>query len=132
VLQPQRNPSYGYNMAGSGRYPATGASLGLDGGYHPGTPTYLPESQVKAPGEMIAIADCKPLSGGADHDLDDLFPINLLAELAPRHLKGENAVFCDGHVEFTKQTAWLQRTERARRRWNNDNEPHPETWQNNN
>ena len=28
---PQRNPCYGYNMAGTGRYPASGASLGLDG-----------------------------------------------------------------------------------------------------
>jgi prepilin-type processing-associated H-X9-DG protein len=80
---------------------------------------------------MIAVADCKPKPGGGDNDLDDLFSINLLAELDPRHDQGENMVFCDGHVEFGKQTVWLQKTERARQRWNNDHEPHQETWSNN-
>ena len=36
VRLPQRNSCYGYNMAGSGRYPASGASLGLDGGFDQG------------------------------------------------------------------------------------------------
>ena len=130
---PQRNPCYGYNMAGTGRYPATGASLGLDRlrsrqirWWH------LPaESQVKVPSDMIALADCKPISGGEDNDLDDLFPINLLSELAPRHNQGENSVFCDGHVEYAKHTAWLKKSDRARQRWNNDHQSHPETWANN-
>jgi len=56
----------------------------------------------------------------------------LQAELAPRHNNGVNVVFCDAHVEYDKRTAWLQKTERARQRWNNDHRPHPETWQNNN
>jgi len=129
--QPRRNSSYGYNMAGSGRYPATGVSLGLDGGYNMSTRGYLPESQVRMPSDMIAVADCKPKLGGGDSDLDDLFPINLLAELAARHNNGENVVFCDGHVEYAKHLVWLEKSERARKRWNNDNAPHPETWQNN-
>jgi hypothetical protein len=37
-------------------------------------------------------------------------------------------VFCDGHLENARQTNWMAATETARRRWNNDNEPHPETW----
>jgi prepilin-type N-terminal cleavage/methylation domain-containing protein/prepilin-type processing-associated H-X9-DG protein len=132
--QPQRNPCYGYNMAGSGRYPATGASLGLDGGFNQarsGNGAYLREVQVSVPSDMIAVVDCKPQTGGSDSDLDDLFPINVLLELAPRHSQGENAVFCDGHVEYGKQVVWLRKTDAARQRWNNDHQSHPETWGNN-
>jgi hypothetical protein len=31
-------------------------------------------------------------------------------------------------VEQGKKQAWIQPTEAARKRWNNDNQPHPETW----
>ncbi len=132
--QPLRNPCYGYNMAGSGRYPASGDSLGLDGGASQGMSgggRYLAEGQVKLASEMIAVADCKPKTGGEDNDLDDLFPINLLAELAPRHNNGENVVFCDDHVEYAKHGVWLRKTDSARQRWNNDHQSHPETWGNN-
>ncbi len=133
---PQRNPCYGYNMAGTGRYPASAASLGLDGGFNRGMSTtsigrYLTENQVRAPSDMIAAGDCNPKKGGGDNDLDDLFPINLLAELAPRHNHGENMVFCDVHVEYAKQIVWLRKSEVARQRWNNDHQPHSETWMNN-
>ena len=47
-----------------------------------------------------------------------------------RHDHGENMVFCDWHVEFGKHLVWLQKSERARQRWNNDHQPHPETWGN--
>ena len=65
-------------------------------------------------------------------DLDDIYPTNLLADLTPRHNKGANVVFCDGHVEYAKQVIWLRKTDRDRQRWNNDHEPHPETWHFNN
>lgn len=45
-----------------------------------------------------------------------------------RHNEGANIVFCDGHVEYTKITKWIERSDTAVRRWNPDNEPHPETW----
>ncbi len=131
---PQRNPCYGYNMAGSGRYPTWDSSLGLDGGGPGGrwgTGNGLMEALVKAPSDMMAVADCKPLSGGEDNDLDDFFPVNLLAELAPRHNRGENVVFCDCHVEYAKQVVWLRKSDGARQRWNNDHQSHPETWANN-
>jgi prepilin-type N-terminal cleavage/methylation domain-containing protein/prepilin-type processing-associated H-X9-DG protein len=133
---PQRNPCYGYNMAGTGRYPASAASLGLDGGFNRGYGNtslgrYLVEDQVKVPSDMIAAGDCNPKKGGSDNDLDDLFPINLLAELAARHNQGENIVLCDGHVEYAKQIVWLQKSQGARLRWNNDHQPHSETWMNN-
>ena len=132
VSLPRRNSSYGYNMAGSGRYPAPGESLGLDGGFNQGVGgRALSANRVKVPSDMIAVADCRPKLGGADNDLDDLFPINLLVELAPRHNLGENIVFCDGHVEYAKQPVWIKKTDRARQRWNNDHQSHPETWGNN-
>ena len=133
VTDPQQNPSYDYNMSGSSQFalPAYVASLGLDGGGK-----YLAENQVKVPCDMIAVIDATPttVDRGGDHDADDItYPLNLLDEVAvaPRHNKGANAVFCDGHVEFGKLTAWIKRTDGARRRWNNDNQPHPETWYNN-
>jgi len=134
LRQPLPNSSYGYNTVGTGRYPANGSSLGLDGGFdnmNLEKAQYLLEGQVKVPSDMIAIADAQPKVGGGDHDLDDLLPINVLAELTtPRHNKGANVVFCDAHVEYAKQTVWLQKTDRARQRFNNDNASHPETWGN--
>jgi prepilin-type N-terminal cleavage/methylation domain-containing protein len=131
--QPQQNPSYDYNMAGSARFAlaATTPRLGLDGGA-----TYLLENQVKVPSDMIAVIDATSTTGnsGGDHDADDIsLPVNLLAEVVvvPRHNYGANAVFCDEHVEFGKLTAWMNKTDQARRRWNNDNQSHPETWGNN-
>jgi prepilin-type N-terminal cleavage/methylation domain-containing protein/prepilin-type processing-associated H-X9-DG protein len=131
--EPQQNPSYDYNMAGSARFAlaATTPGLGLDGGAK-----CLPENQVKAPSDMIAVIDATDTAGysGRDHDADDFsYPVNLLAEVvvAPRHNYGANAVFCDAHVEFGKLTAWMNRTDQARRRWNKDNQSHPETWWNN-
>ena len=129
---PQPNFSFGYNEAGTGRYMATFPSLGLDGGSkNRETTIYLAEHQVKVPADMVAVTDGKPRRPGGDMDLDDIYPTNLLADLVPRHNKGANAVFCDGHIEYAKQIAWLKKTERARQRWNNDNQPHPETWSNN-
>jgi prepilin-type N-terminal cleavage/methylation domain-containing protein/prepilin-type processing-associated H-X9-DG protein len=123
------NPSYDYNMAGTARFNVNQpVLLGLDS-----RPNYLAESQVRAPADMIAICDASSKVSGGDMDADDL-PLNLLAEVsstAPRHNQGFNSVFCDAHVEYGKQVAWMARTERARQRWNFDHLPHPETWGNN-
>lgn len=123
-----RSPSYGYNGAGTGQYPPTAPSLGLDGSPSESRPTPLNENSVKVPSDMIEVADNTPKTGGRDNDLDDLFSTNLLVELEPRHMQGENVVFCDDHVEYDKHLAWLEKSDLARRRWNNDYAPHPETW----
>jgi prepilin-type N-terminal cleavage/methylation domain-containing protein/prepilin-type processing-associated H-X9-DG protein len=125
VLAP--NPSYDYNMAGTAAYNARNRTfLGLDGGATP-----LLETQVKVPCDMIAVLDATSAGVVGDGDPDDM-PLNVLAEvLAPRHNNGLNAVFCDAHVEYRKKTAWMQKSELARQRWNYDHLPHPETWGNN-
>ena len=48
--------------------------------------------------------------------------------LANRHNRGANVVFCDVYVEYGKQTNWMKAVASVRKRWNNDNQPHPETW----
>jgi prepilin-type N-terminal cleavage/methylation domain-containing protein/prepilin-type processing-associated H-X9-DG protein len=127
VSAPQPNPSYDYNMAGTARYNTSSRKLwGLDGGA-----TYLQESSVKVPSDMIAVMDVTAKGIAGDRDTDDM-PLNVLAEiLAPRHNNGANAVFCDDHVEYGKKTAWLQKSDGARQRWNFDHQPHEETWMNN-
>jgi len=122
------NPSYDYNMAGTAAYNSQNRTslLGLDGGAAP-----LSESRVKVPCDMIAVLDATSAGVKGDGDADDM-PLNVLAEvLVPRHNNGLNAVFCDAHVEYRKKTAWMQKSDSARQRWNYDHLPHPETWGNN-
>lgn len=42
------------------------------------------------------------------------------------HGGGANMLFADGPVEPRRQTTWLSPA--TRHRWNNDGQPHPETW----
>ena len=44
------------------------------------------------------------------------------------HNQGGNMVFLDGHVEWAKWWKWIEASEAATRRWNYDNQPHPEFW----
>ena len=47
------------------------------------------------------------------------------ARVAPdRHNGGANVAFCDAHVENMPNSRLVERTETARRRWNNDHEAH--------
>jgi prepilin-type processing-associated H-X9-DG protein len=115
------NPDYGYNFAGTGHYRQD--VLGLDGG-----PRSLPENTIAAPSDMAAVCDATNWTEG---DAQSLSLTNLLAAIVPRHNRGANAVFCDAHVEYGKWANWLEKTATARQRWNNDHQPHPETWGNN-
>jgi prepilin-type N-terminal cleavage/methylation domain-containing protein/prepilin-type processing-associated H-X9-DG protein len=119
------NFCYGYNYEGTGALnPVT---LGLV--RHSAVELFvLPVSEgaVKVPSDMIMIGDY-PAKKNQDGDITpkmddpDDWPDK-------RHNGGANVVFCDGHVEYAKQQKWLEPTDIARRRWNNDHEPHPETW----
>jgi prepilin-type processing-associated H-X9-DG protein len=126
----QWNSSYGYNALGTRANaepnPATPV-LGLSGGR--GNPPLL-ESRVLAPADMIAIGDLPAIATGQLHcdgditaALDDPYDF-----IDSRHSGGGNAMFCDAHVEFGKQTNWMKASFNNRLRWNNDHKPHPETW----
>ena len=119
------NPSYGYNLLGTGYGNAAdlergtlGLQYGMDG---------LPESKLAAASELVAIGDVVEL-GAEDGDIACNFkePDDWIAN---RHRKGGNVVFCDVHVEYDKQVNWMMADERHRKRWNRDNLPHPDTWQ---
>jgi len=114
--------SYGYNTMGGG-YSVD--SYGL------GNLSTIPETGVSVPSDMIAFGDTQ-----SDFWVD--FVVNpfdtpystVLKNCLPskRHQQGANMLFCDGHVEYGKQSAWIARTPEARCRWNRDHQPHPETW----
>lgn len=139
-LVPCINPCYGFNASGTARFGAF-PTLGLDGGRkatqgpYP-TQMYLKEVAVRVPTEMVSVAECAPtiFAFTPPHCQDESPPeiistTNLLWELeAGRHNQGVNVAFCDAHVEYAKVRLWLKRTEPGRRRWNNDHEPHRETW----
>jgi prepilin-type N-terminal cleavage/methylation domain-containing protein/prepilin-type processing-associated H-X9-DG protein len=93
-------------------------------------PPPIKESSVKISSDMIAFGDNFAFSrfrgytgAGARLTISrDMF------SLSKRHNNGANMVFCDGHVEYKKVVRWIEKSDLAIRRWNRDNEPHPETW----
>ena len=113
--------SYGYNGFGRqegnenaiGFIGTTGLGLGGNGIYDGEGDHSIKESQVKAPSDMIAFG----CSWGHDFLLVDFLG-------GGKHAPRVNMVFCDGHVEGAKTNVWSARTPAARRRWNNDNQPH--------
>jgi len=118
--------SYAYNNFGTDLrniLPVPLSALGL--AYLGDADTRVPESRVRVPSDMVAIGDGP----------GQLFPYSVIeAMTAPgvddAHNGGANAVFCDGHVEYGKLRSWFKADDAHRRRWNNDNEPHRETWPN--
>jgi prepilin-type processing-associated H-X9-DG protein/prepilin-type N-terminal cleavage/methylation domain-containing protein len=130
--------SYGINSHGTGYMEGT-PNLGLQGyGFRLGGPDVLNgpgalrDSEIASPSNMIEIGDSQ-----SDH-LNDFaittmripFGNSIKGQSWPgnRHRKGANIVFVDGHVENASQKKWLEKAPETRRRWNFDNEPHPETW----
>jgi prepilin-type N-terminal cleavage/methylation domain-containing protein/prepilin-type processing-associated H-X9-DG protein len=125
-------PGYDYNEAGTGKNQlhsrlGLGAAIVFSGWASPDSlPADRSESfevsaaSVKAPSDMIAIGDT---GGGAS-----IGPNIVGSLIGAIHSAGANVAFCDGHVEYAKQPKWVEATDTARKRWNNDNQPHPETW----
>lgn len=128
---------YGYNEKGTGWIPGAVQDLGLGARrlrgppqtYGPGPIIWIKESRVRVPSDMIAIADSYEEAKGSStmiYPEDPWMPE--LANFGSVHNHGANVAFCDGHVEYGKTKNWIKPTDAGRRRWNNDNQPHPETW----
>ena len=119
--------SYGYNIWGSG-----GGYQGLDG-LNLGIGQHVRESQVLVPSDMIAYGDSSDLG---DYSLSVIIPTfgfdmgDYFWSWGPskRHLNGANMLFCDGHVEYGRIRKWVEHRDDVMRRWNRDNQPHPESW----
>jgi prepilin-type processing-associated H-X9-DG protein len=124
------NQSYGYNAIGVGlsfsdlQNPR--ASLGLSKTLaatvaSPMQSSFRRETDVVAPGDMIAVVDYNPT---IDDDNDgDFHPdaVYLLTFDGIRHQGRASAVFCDAHVEYAKTNVW--RSSGYRLRWNYDHQP---------
>jgi prepilin-type N-terminal cleavage/methylation domain-containing protein/prepilin-type processing-associated H-X9-DG protein len=94
----------------------------------------LSEAAVRAPADMIALSEA--LDNGWCIVSPNTFARFRSYGIAGgwlsqyhTHLIGANTAFVDGHVEFIKDDALYGATDAARLRWNNDHQPHPETWQ---
>jgi len=126
---------YGYNDDKfTGKGPRDSANkFGLQGHYNPGadlaSASFRPiaESEVVAPSDMMAIADC--------FEANALFmrrPIDVFEEFGnvlTRHLGKANVVYCDGHVESpTLKFLFEDSTDTALARWNRDHQPHRGKW----
>ena len=113
----------------------------------------IPVSAVRAPGEMFAVADARlenetlnqPGGGGQGmtwrgvpvHGLYgwslDIMICGVTGEIISyypfplRHGKNYNVVYCDGHVSGM-DPAIMHNPSKTAVLWNNDHQPHPETW----
>ncbi|MCL4180074.1 MAG: DUF1559 domain-containing protein [Verrucomicrobia bacterium] len=110
-------------------------NLGI-GGYSAGTSWNIKptaESQVRNPADLLAVGDigAGPSMGEMFYTAGhfDLGSTNAWFWPGTSHGGSANLLFCDSHVESGRRTNWIAATDTARRRWNNDHEPHPETWQ---
>ena len=116
--------SYGYNDWGIG--PVTqniAEQLGLGGDINPPSQPEMPESRIRSASDMIVLADSKSdrsWDGNIDPKESDQWP-------AKRHNQRCVLMFGDGHSEAAKRSDVVNPNDtKWRRRWNNDNLPHPE------
>ena len=135
-------PSAGaiYEMNGGGTDGESSLGLGgLPAGTNSRTPT--PESRVLVPSDMIAVLH----ENGIGDFVGFGWPGYPYESAGPRasgqsyHQGGDIGLFCDDHVESRKSelipmTFWhssywmFTPTATDAKRWNIDNQPHPETW----
>jgi prepilin-type N-terminal cleavage/methylation domain-containing protein/prepilin-type processing-associated H-X9-DG protein len=135
--------SYGYNAEGSwtwGYWPDPNLGLGgLSEQDH--RCSVISEAQIMVPSDMMQFGEPREvqtsvfptnstllwssfdlLRGGADSTAPDGF-----YRYPSRHGRNSNVGFCDGHVDAAASSTLFSLTSSAIR-WNNDHQPHAETW----
>jgi prepilin-type N-terminal cleavage/methylation domain-containing protein/prepilin-type processing-associated H-X9-DG protein len=125
-ITPSTGFCYGYNdWGGVPEFTMPYQGLGADivpGGTSPWQ-REPSESHVKAPSDMIALADSNSnATWDTAIDPDDPGP----EWPSNRHGGGANFMFVDGHAEYIKQSVAVERSARSRKRWNADNLPYLE------
>ncbi len=138
-------PHYGYNSLGAARSNPPKINLGLGGdwiwtGKREGQYEPVPEHRITAPARMVAIGDSAALirppmanTNASPANLNYLafphiFPEWGYAGVGDWHDGKANFVFCDGHVQTAPQQVWMAADPERKRIWNNDHQPHPESW----
>ena len=145
-----RLPSYGYNAQGTHAWSGmlvgngemgdlitdvSGGLMQLGLGVFGRVNVAVPASRVLAPSDMIGVLDT---SGSYEWRGMDGFGWPGSTDWSHEGQRN-NAVFCDAHVETSRNGLISQETnqwgawefkpdETHTKRWNNDNQPHPETW----
>jgi len=145
--------SYAYNSEGTAFNLQRNLGLGTawsplfqssSGPSSQGTFPPVTESQIKVASDMFAMADARLMPAPPSLRLTSFSkPTNSYGFIAmwiasprglpqidgesSRHGKGFNVVFCDGHVTLVRRSDFIN-PERTARNFNNDHEPHPETW----
>lgn len=120
---------YAYNASGTAPFQDP-SSLGLGGISENGKFRQTPESRVRSPAEMLAVGDIP--AGPSFQNMFitsghfDVCSTNPVLQPGINHDGTANMLFADGHLQSGRKTTWVSIA--ARQRWNNDNEPHPETW----
>ncbi len=116
---------YGYNRYGV-LYPGNSTNdFGLQGRFDSSLHAWipLPESEVAAPGDMMAIGDC--YNASIELTRRKLSEAAQYGNILTRHAGRANVVFCDGHVESPALAFLFQNTsDAALARWNRDHLPH--------
>lgn len=132
--------SYGYNSYGTriNNHIKGLDELGLGETYlgvgNEYTPRAVRDSTIRVPTDMIAIGDAI-IGGRTFNGSAKLSPYRPAADFLEaqniekrRHDGNFILALCDGHVERLKWSKVYEASEDARKRWNNDNQPHPEEW----
>jgi prepilin-type N-terminal cleavage/methylation domain-containing protein/prepilin-type processing-associated H-X9-DG protein len=123
-----KSDSFGYNAGGSSQiYVDMDKNLGL--GFGKGR--FIRSTALAAPADMIELGDmqlpnsvwCNVISPWHKQPFGPLDCV-----IPSRHSRGANIVFCDAHVQWSRQSKWIAEDIPARSRWNNDHQPHSETW----
>ena len=122
---------YALNASGTAKFKDP-ANLGVGGFADGATWNVKPtrESRVRMPADLIAVGDITPgftmgeMLWTSGHF--DVCSTNPAMWPGTSHGGRANLLFADGHVETARQTNLLSIASRPR--WNNDQQPHPETW----
>jgi prepilin-type N-terminal cleavage/methylation domain-containing protein/prepilin-type processing-associated H-X9-DG protein len=146
TVTPNSRFSIGYNdwgLGNAGNLGSPSAALGLggdvDGPFYYGL---MKEALIRAPAQMIMMADTRALPVGQDAgsweanldptDTQDTSSTGYSGQLpSNRHNYKTDILFCDGHSEKVLRNDAVNpaATSLWRPRWNNDNQPHLElTW----
>jgi prepilin-type N-terminal cleavage/methylation domain-containing protein/prepilin-type processing-associated H-X9-DG protein len=122
------NGQYACNAAGTAPLKSP-LNLGIGGYMEENTFHHTTESAIQSPSDMIAAGDSFTM-GKMFWTSGHFDPCTTNSDYWPgsSHNSQANMLFCDGHVESARQTNWLSTNSAARARWNNDRQPHPETW----
>jgi prepilin-type N-terminal cleavage/methylation domain-containing protein/prepilin-type processing-associated H-X9-DG protein len=87
--------------------------------------SYIKESMIISPAQMIAIGDANAWSiSAAGRFYPTQSGIDYPDPPDHRHNGKANVVLCDGHVESRSQKGWTNKTPENWAIWNNDNQPH--------